>query len=408
MRGKLLLIVSAVAAFHVSAANSFFEKGEPAAAPMSQRITSPEELCQRLAADGAYAASASYGVLLPSADDEIVYDINLQSAVPGDTIAPCRYLISWEVATPSGKSDGFSSYTDGDHFRYSDERLQEYHFDNDPAPFMSPRGGVQDNARFANLLPPYLAEEIARVTTDSAFTYTFNPDAVYGGNPVVRIDASETVKGYTARELSYIFDAVSGMPLRITIESNPGAVSEQSVTIDYSAPDFIPVDDFSENSLIALYPEVFEKFRSGNFKLENLPGTMMPQFSLPTLGGDRVTHHRGEAFTSPTVIAVIDPEVATAAATVDDIRRGVNALPAAVDIIWAVKSRHHDTVRQLIGNSPREGEKTLLGASSIIRDCGITAFPAMIFVGTDGTIKSVHIGANKNLSEIVMQKAALL
>lgn len=49
-----------------------------------------------------------------------------------------------------------------------------------------------------------------------------------------------------------------------------------------------------------------------------------------------------------------------------------------------------------------------MGANSIIRDCGITAFPAMIFVSTDGIIKSVHIGANKNLAEIVMQKVALL
>lgn len=407
MRGKLLLIVSAVAAFHVSAAHSFFEK-EGAGNNGTALITSANELCRRLDAAKDYAASASYSVLLPSAENEIIYHVNLQSRQPADSLAPCSYLISWDVDAPSGKSTGFTSYFNGNHFRYSDERLQEYHIDNDSTPFVAPQGSVQDNARFANLLPSYLAREISRMAADSAFTCAFTPGITFGGCKAVRLDVTESVKGYTARELSYIFDAVTGLPLRLSVESNPGAVSEQSLTITYSAPAIPPVDDFSESTLISLYPDVFEKFRQGNFRLENLPGSAMPRFSFPTPTGERFTYHRGDHFKSPTVIAVIDPGVTSAPGTVADIRNAVNAMPAAIDIIWAVKSRHADTVEQLLGTSLNEGETILMGANSIIRDCGITAFPAIIFVNTDGIIKSVHIGANKNLSEIVIQKVALL
>lgn len=112
-------------------------------------------LAERLGQMRRHDASAVYSVLLPSAENAITYDINLQSEAVADSLAPCSYLISWEVATPSGKSTGFTSYCAGDHFRYSDERLQEYHFDNDSVPFLSGRGGVQRNARFTNLLPAF-------------------------------------------------------------------------------------------------------------------------------------------------------------------------------------------------------------------------------------------------------------
>lgn len=412
MRGKLLLIVSAVAALHVSAANSFFNEDgttdTTAGTEGNGRIESVQALAERLGQVRRYDASAVYSVLLPSAENAITYNINLQSEATSDSLAPCNYLISWEVTTPSGKSSGFTSYSAGNHFRYSDERLQEYHFDNDSVPFLSGRGGVQRNARFTDLLPAFLSREITRIMSDSAFTYRFNPDATYSGKDAVRLDAIESVKGYTARELSFIFDAFSGTPLHISIESNPGSVSEQSVTVSYSEPECSGVADFTEATLIGLYPEVFERFRQGNFRLENLPGTAMPQFSMPTPTGERYTYHRGDGFPRPVVIAVIDPEVASAPATVSAIRNAVNSMPSATDIIWAVKSRHIDTIESLLGYGLKEGETILAGANSIIRDCGITAFPAMIFVGRDGIIKSVHIGANKNLEEIVMQKVALL
>lgn len=407
MRGKILLIVSAVAAFHVSAAVSFSEKTENGIRDKQGVITSLPVLENRLAGLEDYYATAKYGVLLPSADEEVVYEINLQSSPSDDGLSPCNYFISWSVDTPSGKSEGFNTYWNGNHFRYSDERLQEYHYDNDSTSFLETGGSVQRQARFANLLPAFLSEEIQKITTDSAFTYKFMPDTRYSGTPAVRIDAVETMRGYTVREMSYIFDAVSSKPLHISIESNPGAISEQSITIDYKDATGDRLENYSEDTLIGLYPEVFERFRSGNFRLENLPGTAMPQFSFPTLEGGRYTHLRGDKFEHPTVIVVIDPDVASAQRTVDDIRHGVNSMPAAVDIIWANNSRHTDSIEQLIGKSS-VGETTLVGAGSIIRDCGITAFPAIIFVGTDGIIKSVHIGANKNLEEIVMQKTAVM
>ena len=124
MRGKLLLIVSAVAAFHVSAANSFFNEDgttdTTAGTDENGRIESVSMLAERLGQMRRYDASSLYSVLLPSAENAITYSINLQSEAAADSLAPCNYLISWEVTTPSGRSSGFTSYSAGNNFRYSD------------------------------------------------------------------------------------------------------------------------------------------------------------------------------------------------------------------------------------------------------------------------------------------------
>lgn len=412
MRGKFLIIAFAAAAFHVSAAVGFLKDGNPmppcAADGKSAVITTVGELSRRLAALEPYRSAARYGVLLPSAENEIVYDINLQSAAASDSLAPCDYFIEWSVGTPSGESTGFSSYSGGNHFRYADERLQEYHFGWDSIPFQQGRGSVQLNARFAELLPAFLAEQMAKIATDSAYACKLAP-AVYNGREAVRVDATEHVRGYVARQLSYLFDAVTGAPLRITMENNPGAISEQSVSVEYLPADGgTAMASFNEAALIERYPEVFERFRDGNFRLENLPGTAMPQFALPTVTGERYTHHRGDRFLHPTVIAIIDPAVASVASTVADVREAVNAMPMTADIIWVFKSRNIDTIEEIVGCGLLQGETVLMGANAIARDCGVTAYPAFIFVAPDGIIKSVHIGANKDLRSIVMQKVALM
>lgn len=83
-----------------------------------------------------YRAQARYSVTLPQNDTEVVYNIDLTGMVePGDTLAPCRYLIDWTLDTPSGPAKGFSAYFGGNHYRYRGERLQEYHTAWDRNPF---------------------------------------------------------------------------------------------------------------------------------------------------------------------------------------------------------------------------------------------------------------------------------
>ncbi|MDE7136295.1 MAG: hypothetical protein K2N91_06660 [Muribaculaceae bacterium] len=375
-----------------------------------QPINSIEELAERLDATERYNASATYSVLLPSAPDDIVYDLNLQSiASPTDSLSPCEYLIEWTVNTPSGPSSGFSAYANASHFRFRNERLQEYHFDWDSIPFMTRDGGVQRNAQFCDLLPQSIASKVREIASSPKYKFTFTPGVKSGARDVVTLEAIESYQGYTARELDYVFDAFTGLPLKIDIESNPGAISEQTMAVRFYAPKAAIVERFAEDDLINRYPEVFEKYRQSNFRAENLPGTSLTSFSAHTLNGERFTYDRGQSFRNPTVIAMLDPSVATTAATITDIRNTLSFLPMTIDAMWIFVTNNAEQIETLVDHdNPQPGEKTLMSAKGLARDSGVTVYPTIIFVNRDGTIADIQLGYNNSLPEIVMQKTALL
>lgn len=371
-------------------------------------IGSYQELIERLGTIQRYNASADYDVLLPSATDDIVYNVDFQSiAAPSDTLSPCNYLIEWSLNTPSGLSSGFSAYSNASHFRYRDERLQEYHFCWDSIPFLTRDGGVQRNAQFAELLPQNLAAQLSRINSNPEFSYNFIADRTTGGRRLVVVEAKESHQGYTAREIEYQFDAFTGMPVKIEIESNPGEISEQTVTVKFGEPGSTPVEHFDEDALIGRYPDVFEKYRRSNFRAENLPGSQLTSFASPTPTGGRFTYNRGDALPLPTIIVVLDPSVASIGATIADIRSSVAMLPYSINIIWAFVSNNAETIENLLG-SPIGGETTVMSVRALTRDSGITTFPTILFVNRDGTIGDIQLGYNKILPEIVMQKTVLL
>lgn len=354
-----------------------------------------------------FNSAATYTVLLPMAPDDVVYELNIQSTIAeGDRLSPCNYLIDWTLPTPSGEATGFCAYSDGNHYRMRDQRLQEYHFTWDSIPFLTSDGGVQTTAQFADLTPRFLARKLAHIASDSCFTYTAKISE--GSNRrIARIDAEEIIKGYTARLLSYTFDADSGAPIAIEIESNPGEITEQTMSVKYYPSESQPIVSLSENALIERYPDAFGKYRSSNFRAENLPGTLLPGFSLPTPGGTRLTRDKNDTFASPTIVAMLDPSVASTPQTIAVIRSTLASLPYNVDIIWAFNDNHVDTIESLIGRQ-LPGESTIISAQSLLRDCGVNSFPTLLFVGRDGKIGNVQLGYNKNLPEIVMQSTALL
>lgn len=62
---------------------------------------------ERIDSISRYDASAEYSVLLPSAADEITYNVSLQSKrSDGDLLSPVSYLIEWSLTTPTGISEG--------------------------------------------------------------------------------------------------------------------------------------------------------------------------------------------------------------------------------------------------------------------------------------------------------------
>lgn len=375
-----------------------------------KEIPTVEALVGHLESMSPFSAVVDYEVTLPMADDDVTYTLELASdTVQSDPLSAMDYLIRWSLNREGGASNGFSAYFDGHHYRYRNNRLQEYHYEWDSIPFNSAAGGVQRNAQFVELLPQSIASELKRMIASDDFTVGYEPVAVEGGRDVSVVMASQTVKGFVGRNYRLVVDRASGVPLRIDNEYNPGQISEQSVTAKYNYP---PASTAlkavrNEAQLMAMYPEVFEKFRESNYRIENMRGLRMPAFSLPTLTGERYSRQRDDGFKAPTVIAIIDPAVATAKATVEALR-GVQArMPRDIDIILAFTGSNTDAIEEIAG-APSTGETDLISAKSLARDCGIAVFPTVMVVDREGVVTNVLLGFNNSLADDVIQSVALL
>lgn len=359
-----------------------------------------------------FEAKARFRVSLPQSDDDVVYDIDLSAAADSsrNRLSPCSYLTEWRLATPSGTVEGFSAYFDGHHYRYRNERLQEYHLAWDSIPFMPPDGspGVQSTAQFTDLYPGFIADALAEMQSDPRFTLSLDSLTKIDGHQTVELRSVMNVDGITAMERRFVFDGSTLLPLLIETESNPGQISEQTTSVSYAYPDSTSMrcPSLSEADLIARHPLTFERYRESNFRIESLAGMQLPSFSLPTVDGDRFTHHRGEPLPSPAVIAILDPTTGFNGEVIAAIRTAADRLPVATDILWAFNTTNTDLVNESIPTL-RPDEHLLFNAKSLVRDCGAASLPVIVIADTSGTVKKVILGFNNRLSEIVMQSIAL-
>lgn len=359
---------------------------------------------------GCYQSEARFSVSLPQSDKDVVYSIRLGSApAPDDRLAPCSYLTDWTLDTPSGAVSGFSAYFDGHHYRFRNERLQEYHTEWDSIPFMK-RGnsdGVQATAQFTDLYPAFIARELVAMESDPRYTLAVKPDVTFDGGKAVEVEATMRVNDVTAMEKTFLFDSETFLPLRIDTESNPGQITEQSMLVTYVYPAKMQCPDVTEEALTAAYPEVFEKYRENNFRIENLAGTQLPTFSLPTTTGERYTYHRGDRFAYPTVIALLDPSAGFNSEIVEAMRGAVDRLPSQTDVIWVFNSTNIDAIESVVP-AIRPGEHLLMNGKSLARDCGAASLPVVIMADSGGKVKNVVLGFNKEMGNIVLQTMALV
>ena len=356
---------------------------------------------------------ATVEVSLPMAADDrdqINYDIVALSCATPDTLLPVDYLVEWKLPAASGTSEGFTSYFDGNLYRFRDSRLREYHFDDNPDPFISGNGGVQRSTQFMDVLPYFLADEVNSVVTDPTYTFKWNENVMTDGVPAAVLRADREMNGEVVAELTYVFDPATMMPRKIIREMSPGNISEQTILVRYAEPsDSIMSRSVprSEDEVMALYPEVFERFREKNYRLTSLPGQPVPNIALPSAAGGRYTHPRGEKFTAPTVIVFLDETVATTPEAVKAVRAGVASMPFTADIIWIFLSPRIEDATGVLPDGIQAGETLLTGGRNSLREFGVTETPSIIFANPSGLVSDVIVGYNKDLESGVIHKVAL-
>lgn len=365
------------------------------------------ELAAMLEAVPTFQATVNYAVSLPQAEDDIVYTVDLLSErAENDPLSPVDYLIKWSLPTRETVSEGFLSYSKGSHYRYRDHRLQEYHFEWDSIPFQTRGGGVQANGQFVDLLPQSLGAQLRAMSADSTFTVRFFADTLVSGEKSTVVKATQNVRGFDGRYFTLIADPATGLPRRLVNEFNPGQVSEQEVQATFSYPAGSPAAlPEGEEALIAMFPEVFEKYRESNYRVENLRGLPMPQISLPTTTGERYTHHKGDRFQFPTVIALLDPTVGSVGETVKALRKASASLPMQNTLVMAFVTSNADMIEEVVPQV-NDNERLLMSARGLARDCGVNEFPVVIVAGRDGVIEETVLGFNSNLAESVIQAVA--
>ncbi len=375
----------------------------------------PQDIPARLRNMADCKVLAAVEVTLPMAADDrdqIDYGIvALSRAAGSDTLLPVDYLVEWTLPSPEGTvSKGFTSYFAGHLYRFRDSRLREYHFDDNPDPFLSADGGVQRSTQFMDVLPYFLADEIERIISDSTYTVTWNENVSVDGLPASVLRADQEINGEIVGELTYVFDTETMVLRRIVREMSPGTISEQTVTVRYSVPggDVVSRDvPVTEDEVMEIYPDVFTRFREKNYRLTSLPGQPVPEIALQSASGSRYTHPRGEKFAVPTVIAFVDENVSTTPDAAKAVRNAVASLPFTSDIVWVFMSSRPDDVVDAIPGGVQQGETLLYGGRNVIREFGVTETPSIVIAGQTGRVVDVVVGYNKDLESDVIKKVAL-
>ncbi|MEG2243191.1 MAG: hypothetical protein RSC87_06875 [Muribaculaceae bacterium] len=371
--------------------------------PITIFATAIDDIMYSLKDSAYFHANVDYRVTLPFAND-VHYKVTLNSKmVDNDTLSPCAYNIEYSLG---GDGDNhFMSYFGGNYYRFENKKLNEYHWTWDSIPFQSSNGGVQRSGMFVSLLPNFMAQSLVSLINNDENIVAFYPDTTYNDDKANIIKIEERQQGYVMRKLLFAFDINSNKPTFIEIENNPGTISEQTVKATYNYGYHFTKIDFNERQLQHDYPEVFDKYRVSNFKIENMPGRHLPDFSLPTTTGERYTFDGG--FRAPTIVVFLDCAGGMTTETITEVRDAIEALPIVANVIWTFMGNNLDDI-WVVMPSTKIDEYALIGARKFASECGVTGCPTLLFVSNDGIVRDTIIGYNNDIKNLVIQKIGLI
>ena len=369
----------------------------------------PRDVASNLTAMGTFCGRATVEVQLPmSNDNEIKYSIDLLSIESeNDSLSPVSYLIDWTLPTPMGVSHGFTSYFNGNLYRFRDGApLQEYHFDKNPDPFLVSAVPVQKGVQFLDILPVYVGEEINNMLDDSTFTVRWWEDTVFNGSKVNVLKARRIVNDLEVGNWLIVLNPETDKPILVEKEMSPGSVGEQTVIVRYDECAFAKTLPLSEEQLVDLYPQEFSNFRQDSWKLERLVGKNLPGFSLPMSDGSRFSHSKGETLSSPSIFVFLEENLPSTPQFIEDLRQTVAALPFNVDIYWIFLSNRLDEIAETVGRT-FPGEVVLTSGRNITKDFGVTVTPSTLLASRQGEVLEIIQGLNNDLQQIVIDKMTL-
>lgn len=384
-----------------------------AAATASPPVT-PADIIARIDT-ASYSGEATFSVTMPQLPDDVVYSLAIaQTPTPADTICPVAYLIDWTITQrpgmtgPTAADKGFYAYFDGNHYSLMAERLRERHMATDPDAFTRPRrGGVAVTSQFADLVPALMGLRLREMLDDPRYTLTAIADTTVNGEHAVALLATMTAGGSVASEAEYLFYPGERLrPRRVVLENNTGSIGEQTVTAQFAQGSATPAAPLDEESLIALYPDEFARFRTSTYRLETLPGRYLPAIAAPTLGGGRYARNASQPLEAPTAIVLLEARSQFTPEVVSAVRDAARQLPWPVAVIWAFTDTNPDDVAAVMGDStPGADETVLCSARSVARDCGAAStLPAIVFAGRDGIVAGYIAGFNNSLASDVVKK----
>ncbi|MDE6427754.1 MAG: hypothetical protein K2K59_02240 [Muribaculaceae bacterium] len=342
----------------------------------------PEQLVAALEGDTVYCGRVDYAVTLPQSSDEIRYLIDLQS------VGTDSWLIDWHQIDHD--QTGWTARTGGDYYSFRGNRLQEIHagWDRQQLP----------RAQFSELLPQNVGAQLREIISEpERYEYKLTE-----ANNQLTLRAMRKAGDITDAELTWTFDSKSMQPQKFSAEYNPGQISEHQVYAHYQ-PLAPTVTTLSESILKERYAEAFANYRQSNFAIEQMRGEPLPAFSIQLASGEgRLTRQQGESFRQPAVIVLLESESALAGELVSAVRQAIDESPRDAQVIWACMERNPRSASELLG-ALRPGETALIGAKKLAADCGAAALPVIMICQTDGTVKDIAIGLNKDTRTDVIQ-----
>lgn len=358
-----------------------------------------------------FAAQVKYTATLPKSDDDVSYEVTLQSlSATTDSLLSFDYLTRWTSSPESnpGVDTNFAAYFSGNHYRYQNGRLKEFHHRLDPIPFMV-NPGIQSSSPFIELYPHMLGAEIRKMLSDSHYTLSLTDGPITDGKASLKILASMEVNGEVGRRTTFIFDKSTLLPLEIFSETCSGYSEGQTSEAIYTYPDSLKPFKITEETLISSYPEIFSNLREENMNVDNMKGKTLPTFSLPSATGERYTHYADQNFATPVMLLFFDPADKDSRQWIADFRQNdfASDTDSPLTILYISTSSNIDAAEEVVP-SLRPQEYLLINGHSFERKCGIKALPLIIFADREGVVKKIVSGVNLNIQNIVNNSTTTL